>query len=352
MPIWLRHRSSTWPNIVALSWSTSRFYWAACFNALGAGAPDLSKLPAAKARLNGLDMLRWAEHWQVPLEVPGGHPRRTVTALRAALASDDLPRATHALFRAYWVAGDDVADGDVVARVLDQAGFDGKSLVQAAADLNIKTELRARTDEAIERGVFGAPAFFVGEQMWWGQDRLSFVAKALGGDDSAVKAAPMPTQRGSAALEFWFDFSSPFAYLASTQVEGVARRTSCALHYRPFLLGALFRSIGTADVPLQTFSQAKQRYLGSDMQRFADAYAVPFRFPSTFPIRSVLPLRAVLAAEQDGAKLTPALFRAAWADDRNIAEPKVVAEICSECGLDPALVERASEPQIKQQLRS
>ncbi len=318
------------------------------FNALGPAAPDMARMPPPRARLNGLDMHRWAEHWQVPLRMPPTHPNRTVTALRAALASADLPRASHALFRAYWAEGLDLSDPEVVRVTLDAAGLDGTRLVERAGDAAIKSELRARTDEALSRGVFGAPACFVDGELYWGQDRLDQVARALGlGHDEAhaltLGTPPAPGAGRGRSFEFWYDFSSPFAYLASTQVEALAERSGADLVWRPFLLGALFHDIGTPDVPLLSFSGSKQRFLRSDMERFARAYGVPFRFPSRFPMRTVTALRMALAAGDDLRALSHALFRAYWADDRDISDPDELRAIAEGAGLEPALVDRAAE---------
>ena len=149
-------------------------------NAIGNADPN-GAMSAPKARHNLLDMHRWAEHFDVPLEMPDSHPRRTVLAMRALLAAGDEAclAATKALYESYWVLGEDVADGAVVARALTRAGLDGDACVGRADDPSIKAELRERTDEALSRGVFGAPSFFVGGEMFWGQDRLFFVERAL-----------------------------------------------------------------------------------------------------------------------------------------------------------------------------
>jgi 2-hydroxychromene-2-carboxylate isomerase len=324
------------------------FLLGAVFKALD--ADPMARASPARARLNALDMLRWAEHWGVPFVMPPGHPNRTVLALRTALASPDLPRAAHALFRAYWVEGRDLSQAEVVASALDAAGLDGKALVLRAESPAIKAELRARTDEALARGVFGAPAFVVGDELYWGQDRLDLVARALGLGGWESENPPAKGERRH-SFDFWYDFSSPFAYLASTQVERIAKARAAEVVWRPFLLGALFKAIGTADVPIATFPPAKQRHMQADMDRFANRYRVPFRFPSRFPMRTVLPLRAVLAAGADAGRLSRAIFHAYWADDRDIGDPGVVAAVCSETGLDPALVARAEDPAIKQALR-
>lgn len=168
----------------ALEWRP--FLLGGVFRAIG--TPDVPALgmPAAKARLNALDMMRWADHWGVPLRMPETHPNRTVLALRAAIASGALPRASKAIFAAYWARALDVSRPEVVAGALDGAGLDGAALVRRAEEPAIKDELRRRTGEAIAAGVFGAPAFAVTAPgvdgaLFWGQDRLMFVEKALGG---------------------------------------------------------------------------------------------------------------------------------------------------------------------------
>jgi len=157
------------------------------FKAIGTPQVPATTMSTSKARLNDLDMRRWADHFGVPLVMPAGHPNRTVLALRATLAAgSDVSRASHALYRAYWVEGRDLSRPEVVRAALDGAGLDGAALVARAEDQAIKDDLRARTDEAIARGIFGAPTFIVTAEgvngdLFWGQDRLDFVEKALTG---------------------------------------------------------------------------------------------------------------------------------------------------------------------------
>jgi 2-hydroxychromene-2-carboxylate isomerase len=84
-----------------------------------------------------------------------------------------------AVCRAIWVDGKNMNDPATVAAVLHQAGFDPTDLLALANDPEVKDRLKAVTQDAVARGVFGAPTFFVDGQMYWGQDRLDFVKEAL-----------------------------------------------------------------------------------------------------------------------------------------------------------------------------
>lgn len=334
------------------------------FRAIGTPDRPGDHMPASKARLNLLDMTRWADFYGMAFRMPETHPHRTVLALRAAIASPDLRRASCALFDAYWAEGLDVSKPATVVRTLDRAGFDGASLVAKAEEPEVKEALRRATDEAIAAGVFGAPAFVVtirdepgrsdAVELFWGQDRLALVEEMLAGKRLAeARSEPAAAPVEGRTLEFWFDFSSPFAYLASARVAEVARRTGAALAYRPFLLGGLFHAIGTPNVPLFEMPAPKQRHARLDMERWAARFGVPFAFPSRFPMVTVKPLRMVLAlGEDERDKLVNAIFRAYWADDRDIADSSVLAEIASSVGLDGARwVALAGEEPLKQALR-
>jgi 2-hydroxychromene-2-carboxylate isomerase len=83
------------------------------------------------------------------------------------------------MFRAIWVDALNLGDPAVLAQTLSAAGFDPAALLALCAEPEVKEALKARTDAAVQRGIFGAPTMFVGEQMFWGQDRLDFVREAL-----------------------------------------------------------------------------------------------------------------------------------------------------------------------------
>lgn len=313
------------------------------------GAPDdpNRSMSAAKRRISAIDRARTAALGGVPLREPPEHPRRTVDAMRLALALPDGPaRAAlaHDLFAAYWVRGEDVADGRVLARIAARHGLPA----DAHARPELREALRAATAAAAAKGAFGVPSFVVGETLHWGQDRMGLVERALGGRPPAVRPAATGPG-GPVRLSFFHDFSSPFSYLAATQIERLAAARGVSVEWVPILLGALFREIGTPDVPLLEMSPAKQAYVRRDLHDWAGWWGVPFAFPRRFPLRSVLPLRVALC---EPAATLP-IYRAAWAEDRVVETAEGLAPVLEAAGLPAAaLLERAGSAPIKEQLRA
>ncbi len=153
-------------------------------------------------------------------------------------------------------------------------------------------------------------------------------------------------------FDFFFDYSSPFAYLAATQVEALAQRTNAQVRYRPFLLGALFRELGTPLVPIASFPAAKQKYLMQDIARFAKRYQVPFRFPSGFPLRTVDALRATLALEDEArAPFVAQLMHLIWAEDFAPTKENIAA-VFEETQGSVFPLDRFSETSLKDALRA
>jgi 2-hydroxychromene-2-carboxylate isomerase len=139
-----------------------------------------------KGRYVGRDVNRWARRYGVELGSNPHFPVNTVLAMRAAVAllsGDADPavfRAYHdAAFRAMWIEGADLADEGVVRDLVGKAGGDADALIARCGQAEVKDALRANTDEAVERGAFGAPSFFVGDELFFGNDRLDFVEEAL-----------------------------------------------------------------------------------------------------------------------------------------------------------------------------
>ena len=123
--------------------------------------------------------MRWAEVWGVPLNFPTHFPLRTVTALRVAILE---PGAIDCLHRAAWVDDRNIGDPDILVEVLHEAGFDGRSLVNASKRDSVKAQLFSNTERAVREGACGAPTLVVDDRhVFWGQDRMSMVEAALSG---------------------------------------------------------------------------------------------------------------------------------------------------------------------------
>ena len=138
----------------------------------------------AKGRWMNDDIARWARRWDVPFAMNPHFPINTLTLMRGACGllmrrPDEFGRYAQAVFHAMWVAPRDLGDPGEVAAVLAQAGFDAAAFTALVGDAEVKADLIARTEASVARGAFGAPTFFVGNRMFFGQDRLDFVREAL-----------------------------------------------------------------------------------------------------------------------------------------------------------------------------
>lgn len=148
------------------------------FKATGNGAPGAV---AAKGKWINDDMRRWAGRYGVPLEFPKGFPLNTIAPMRGAAALEGDPRFTTyvtAVFEAMYVRGEDITDPKVLGGALKAAGLESKPILAQMTDEGVKAKLKATTDEAVARGAFGAPTFFVGEEMHFGNDRIDWVIAA------------------------------------------------------------------------------------------------------------------------------------------------------------------------------
>jgi 2-hydroxychromene-2-carboxylate isomerase len=139
---------------------------------------------AAKGRWMLGDLQRWARRYGVPLVFNPHFPINTLTLMRGAVGMQmrepaEFLRYLDVVFGAMWREPRKLGDAEVLAQVLREGGFDPAHVAALAADAEVKAQLIANTDEAVARGAFGAPTFFVGEQMFFGQDRLEFVREAL-----------------------------------------------------------------------------------------------------------------------------------------------------------------------------
>ena len=151
------------------------------FQATGNASP--MTVPA-KGRYVYIDMKRFADAYGVPLVMNPHFPIITTTLMRGATAlqgqgDEAFQRYMDAIYQAIWVEGLNMNDASVVGEVLTRAGFDPAAVLAMANEQATKDKLKAVTMTAVERGVFGAPTFFIGDHMYWGQDRIEQVIQAL-----------------------------------------------------------------------------------------------------------------------------------------------------------------------------
>jgi len=135
----------------------------------------------AKGEYLDVDVARWVERYSIPYKMNPAFPQNTVNALRLALVAQregHFAQIHQALFDAMWIYGKDLSDLDCLAELASQAGLSEARFAEIGTD-SIKDELRKNTDEAIARGAFGAPTFYVGDEMYFGNDRFEFIREAL-----------------------------------------------------------------------------------------------------------------------------------------------------------------------------
>jgi 2-hydroxychromene-2-carboxylate isomerase len=140
----------------------------------------------AKGRWMGTDIARFAKRYGVPFSFNPHFPINTLTLMRGAVGLQLRQPAqfmayVNAVFDALWVQPRNLGEPGEVAAVVAAAGITPEAFMALVADPEVKAALVASTDEAVARGVFGAPTFFVGSDMFFGQDRLDFVRSALTG---------------------------------------------------------------------------------------------------------------------------------------------------------------------------
>lgn len=134
--------------------------------------------PPPRGRWLHEDVRRWAEQYGVPLRISSHFPLDTLSAQRTLVATEEIhgyeamEKLAVRLFAAAWVEDEDVSNGDTIALCVNQLGLDVKKLMRRVGEADLEQKLKDVTAEAVRRGAFGAPTFFVGDAMFFGNDRL------------------------------------------------------------------------------------------------------------------------------------------------------------------------------------
>jgi 2-hydroxychromene-2-carboxylate isomerase len=156
------------------------------------------------------------------------------------------------------------------------------------------------------------------------------------------------------AIDFYFDFSSPYGYFASSRIDAIAAKYRREVVWRPILLGAVFKITGQQPLPTIPL---KGSYAKHDLIRSARLFGIPFKLPTKFPIAGQAPSRAFywLGDKEPplAKKLALALYRAYFAEDRDISSPEITANVAAKLGVDRAeLLAALADPAVKERLKT
>lgn len=158
-------------------------------------------------------------------------------------------------------------------------------------------------------------------------------------------------------IEFFFDCSSPWTYLAFHNIQPLAVEAKVSIRWRPILVGGVFNSVNpSVYAARQDPVPAKRDYMLKDLQDWARSSGLTIKMPpSVFPVNSVKAMRGCLWLEPQG-QLVPfatAVFEAYWGRDEDISQDAVLADICRRCGIDAgAFMAGIAEPEVKAQLKA
>lgn len=157
------------------------------FKATGNHSP--AAVPA-KAHYSKIDICRWAQLYEVPYQANPFFPVNTLGLMRAAMgmqqrSPEEFLHFIQIIFTAMFEQPHNLNDQHELKRILESGQISYDVYQELIQNEQVKQALKLNTEEAVRRGVFGAPTFFIGEEMYWGQDRLQFVEQALSSESLA-----------------------------------------------------------------------------------------------------------------------------------------------------------------------
>lgn len=155
----------------------------------------------------------------------------------------------------------------------------------------------------------------------------------------------------SKTVEFYYDFSSPYTYIASKRIEKVCHESGASLVWKPFLLGGVFNEIGSTPAAQ---IENKIKYLRQDTVNCAEYYGVPFNYPEIFPLNSVRAMRGAFAASEKDklVEYNHLMFDLYWTLGADLSRVEILAEAVANIGIDPEwFAQRIAEQEIKDMLR-
>lgn len=284
------------------------------------------------------DILRQAQFFNIPLDFHPEHPVSSLNSMRLITLCQDPNlqlKLVEALYKAYWQKNLDLSDEKVLEPLAKEFGLD-LALIEAK---ETKEALKKATNEAFLNKIFGVPTVALNNRTYFGADRLVFLQ-----DELKLKWPKQNWHNTTEKIDFYFDFSSPYSYLGFAE----ASKNPNKFNFKPVLLGAIFQSLGTTQIPMLSAHPHKTAYYMQDMQDWAKARALNFTFNDNFPLRSVNACRAFLVEPKCGHTI----FEAAWAKNLNIGDEEVLLKVLNESGFDGAnILSQTKTQNIKDLLR-
>jgi len=166
---------------------------------------------------------------------------------------------------------------------------------------------------------------------------------------------PESEERPVAKLEFFFDCSSPWTYLAFTRIQDIIARTNAETVWKPILVGGVFNEVNRDVYERRAHPDPrKASYSEKDLQDWARLAGIRIGRPPVFPVRAVAMMRCVVAADEQGALIpfSRAAFEAYWRDLKDVSQEDVLREVCRTAALDPSsILSRTQAPEVKDRLR-
>jgi len=163
-------------------------------------------------------------------------------------------------------------------------------------------------------------------------------------------------ERPVAKLEFFFDCSSPWTYLAFTRIQDIIARTKAETIWKPILVGGVFNAVNRDVYERRAHPDPrKASYSEKDLQDWAKLAGIKIGKPPVFPVRAVAMMRCVVAADEQGALIpfSRAAFEAYWRDLKDVSQEDVLRAVCQAAGLDPSsILARSEAPEVKDRLRA
>src|SRR5262249_42618809 len=142
-----------------------------------------------------------------------------------------------------------------------------------------------------------------------------------------------------AKVEFFYDYSSPWTYLAFTKIEGICQKYGATLEWRPILVGGIFNTVNPSVYEFRERAvPAKAKYSAKDLQDWARFYGMTIKSPTVFPVNSIKSLRGALVALEHPGKFMPysyRVFETYWSEDQDISKDNILRGIVEQVGLDP-----------------